>query len=107
MNNRRCDACGCAPKGGIGMGGAYLCRGCAAEIEVEVKRLHTEGKRVSVPGIARRRYKENVGVTIFPAIRDFPEPLAKRLKIAAAQEDTSIRSLVIRSVEWYLDQMGS
>ena len=55
---KSCDACG-SDKGSIGMGGATLCRQCAADIQDEIDQLRAAGKPVDVMRIARRMYRES------------------------------------------------
>ena len=40
-------------------------------------------------------------------IREFPDTLQRRLRVAAAQHDESMKSVVIRAVERELDKLDS
>lgn len=100
-----CAACGQEVKGGVGMGGVILCRTtCAEDVRVEMERLRAEGKPVSVPGIARRMYREAVGGTSNYLLKDFPGSLKERAKLRAVRDDTDVRQLMLIGLERELDR---
>lgn len=39
-------------------------------------------------------------------IRNFPKPLHKRAKVRAAEEEISLKDLVVKAVEEYLEKVG-
>jgi len=96
-----CDACGSPLNGGIGMGGAILCRTCEPDIQVEMDKLRTAGKSVNVMHIARRIYKEtHSGGDYF--LRDVPEDLLLRAKHRALDDGGSLRDLILSALHAYL-----
>ena len=99
-----CAACGNEVKGGIGMGGTLLCRGCAEDVRVEMERLRAEGKRVSVPAIAREMYRESHPKTGDYLIRDVPQELWDRAKHRAIDESITLRELLLAALTQYLKQ---
>lgn len=102
-----CSVCGqrgLISRGLISMGGVLLCREHAEDVRVEMERLRAEGKPVSVPGIARRMYREAMGGTSTYLVKDFPGPLKERAKLRAVRDDTDLRELMLTSLEKELDR---
>jgi len=98
-----CAACGNEVKGGIGMGGVLLCRNtCAEDVRVEMERLRSEGKRVSVPSIAREMYRKTHPETGDYLLRDVPQELWDKAKHRAIDEHITLRELIIQSLQQYL-----
>ena len=100
-----CAACGNEVKGGIGMGGVLLCHyPCAEDVRIEMERLRAEGKRVSVPAIAREMYRRAHPQTGDYLIRDVPQDLWDKAKHRAIDEGTTLRELVLAALAQYLKQ---
>ena len=97
----RCDCCGEKLRGGVAMGGALLCRRCAADLRAEADRLHAEGKPVSIIKMARERFRANHSAGAYQ-LRDIPEDLWTRAKHRAVDEGISLRELILRAMEMYL-----
>lgn len=99
-----CAACGNEVKGGIGMGGVILCRTtCAEDVRVEMERLRAEGKRVSVPTIARRMYRESHPQGDDHLVRDVPPELWTKAEHRRIDEGLpNMSALVVKALESYL-----
>ena len=99
-----CDACGKPLRGGgIGMGGAMLCRDCEPAVRTEMEALRAAGKPVNVLHIAKRIYHEthDGGNYLF---RDIPEDLWIRAKHRAIDDGDSLRDLLLKSLYEYLNK---
>jgi len=96
-----CDACGKPVKGGIGMGGALLCRDCEPEIRIEMDRLRTAGKPVNVLHIAKRIYRETHSEGNY-LLRDLPDDLWQKAKHRAVDDGDSLRDLILKALYAYL-----
>jgi hypothetical protein len=96
-----CDACGKSLQGGVGIGGAMLCRTCAEDVRQEVDQLHAEGKPVNALGIARRIFREQHSAGGY-LLRDIPQDLWTQAKHAAIDKGLSLRDLILDAVRAYL-----
>ena len=101
--SRNCAACGKPIQGGISLGGTVLCRPCSVDVEMEVKQLHEEGKPVNVAFIARRLFRETHSAGDYP-LRDIPKDLWDRAKHKTVDEGISLRELIFKALEKYLDE---
>ena len=99
-----CDACGKPLKGGIGMGGAMLCRPCYEDVRIEMDRLRSAGEPVNAMGIARRIFRETHSAGSY-LLRDIPEELWNRAKHRAIDDGDSLRDLILKAVESYLKNL--
>jgi hypothetical protein len=99
---RNCDACG-SPKAQIEMGGASLCHDCDVLVRHEIERLRYEGKPVNVLHIAKRIFRENNSASNY-LLRDIPEELWNKVRHRAVDEGCSLRDLVIKSLNEYLNR---
>lgn len=93
---KNCDACGKQLKGGIGIGGAMLCRTCSEDVRNEIDRLRAEGKQVNALGIARKIYRETHSAGNY-YLRDVPKDLMDQIKEQAHQQGLSIRDWMLQS----------
>lgn len=98
---KTCDACGKDAKGGVGIGGAMLCRPCSEDVRIEIDRIRAEGKQVNALGIARKMYRENCS-TLDYQFRDIPEELWDKAKHKAIDEKISLREVVLKALRAYL-----
>ncbi len=96
-----CQACGKPVQGGISMGGVSLCRPCAADIEIEVKQLHEQGKQVNVANIARRIFRETYSSGDY-LLRDIPEELWNQAKHLSVDKNLSLREIILEALQEYI-----
>jgi hypothetical protein len=82
------------------MGGASLCRTCAADLKPEIQRLHAESKPVNVLSMARKIFRETNNKAYL--LRDIPEELWTRAKHRAVDDGMSLRDLIFAALESYL-----
>lgn len=99
---KTCDACGKPVKGGIGMGGALICRDCDPDIRAEMDRLRAAGQSVNVLQIARRIFRETHSAGDY-LLRDIPDDLWTAAKHRAVDDGDSLRGLLLRALRAYLD----
>lgn len=97
-----CDACGKPVKGGIGIGGAILCRQCAEDVRIEIDARRTQGKQVNAMGIARRMYRETYSAGNY-LLRDIPKELWDKAKHRAIDDNVSVRDIILLALQKYLD----
>lgn len=100
--NKTCDACGKDIKGGVGIGGALLCRPCSEDVKIEIDRIRAEGKQVNALGIARKMYRETHSTGDYQ-LRDIPKELWDKAKHKAVDEGISVRDVVLKALKAYLD----
>ena len=93
-----CDACGSPLAGGIGIGGAIMCRTCAEDVRAEIDKCRAEGKPVNAVGIAREIFRSTHSAGAYQ-LRDIPEKLWDRVKHKAIDEKMSIRELILDRLE--------
>jgi len=84
-----------------GLGGVLLCREHLADVEVEIKKLRSQGKQVNVMAIARRMFREEHSAGDY-LLRDIPEKLWLDAKHRAVNDGVSLRELILEAVERYL-----
>lgn len=87
---------------GIVMGGTLLCRQCEPIVAAEVDNLRSQGKPVYVAHIAHRIYKETYSGGNY-LLRDVPEELWRKAKHRAADDDDSLRDVLLKALIAYLD----
>ena len=97
-----CDVCGKPIVGGIGMGGALLCRQCEPDIRIEMDALRAAGKPVNVMHIARRLYRETNSSGNY-LLRDIPTDLWDKAKHRGVDDGDSLRDLIIKALNKYLN----
>jgi hypothetical protein len=98
-----CAACGNDVKGGISLGGTLLCRECAADIEIEIERLRSEGKQVNVAIIARKMFRESCTPGGY-MLRDIPQDLWSKAKHKAIDKEISLRELILQAVKEFINR---
>lgn len=98
-----CAACGKPVKGGISLGGTLLCRECAADVEIEIERLRSEGKPVNVSYIARRMFRESCTPGGY-LLKDIPQDLWDKAKHKAINEGISLRELILQATREFIDR---
>jgi hypothetical protein len=98
-----CAACGKDTRGGISLGGTLLCRECAADVEIEIERLRTDGKPVNISHIARKIFKESCTPGGY-MLRDIPQELWDKAKHKAIDKGLSLRELILQSVKEFIDR---
>jgi hypothetical protein len=98
-----CAACGKDTKGGISLSGTFLCRECAAGVEIEIERLRAESKPVNVFHIARRMFKKSCTPGGY-MLRDIPQELWDRAKHKAIDKGISLRDLILQATEEFIDR---
>lgn len=96
-----CDGCGKPLKGGVGIGGAHLCRHCAEDVRAEIDRTRKEGVPVNALGIARRLFREAHSAGAY-LLRDIPDDLWTAVRHRAVDEEGSIRDVVLAALRAYL-----
>lgn len=96
-----CDACGKPTIGGIGIGGAFICRSCDPDIKSGIDHLRSQGKPVNALHIAKRIYRETHSDGNY-LLRDLPDELWQRAKHRAVDDGDSLRDLIIKSLHLYL-----
>jgi hypothetical protein len=96
-----CDACGKPVNGGVGIGGALLCRTCAEDVQSEIYTLRDQGKQVSAVGIARRIFRKTHSAGNY-LLRDIPEDIWNQAKHKAVDEGSSLRELILKALRAYL-----
>ena len=96
-----CDRCGGQVNGGIGMGGALLCRPCSEDIRPEIEALRAEGRPVNVLQIARAYYRENCAGGTY-LLRDIPADLETAWKERAVMDRCNRRDVVLAALYAYL-----
>ena len=96
-----CDACGTPVKGGIGIGGALICRSCDPDIHAEIDRLRSAGKPVNAIQIAKRFFRETHGGGNY-LLRDLPDDLWQKAKHRAVDDGDSLRDLILKALHSYL-----
>jgi hypothetical protein len=99
---KNCDACGKPVVGGVSIGGAFLDRACAADVQLEIDRLREEGKPVNALQVARKLFRETHSVGSY-LLRDIPEELWTAAKHKAVDEGVSLRDLILKAVRAYID----
>lgn len=97
-----CDACGNPVQGGIGMGGALICRQCEPDVRAEMDNLREAGKPVNVMHIAKRMFREMHGTPGVLQIRDVPPDLRAKMDQACLDQKCSLRELVLKAMYTYL-----
>lgn len=96
-----CDRCGDQVLGGIGMGGALLCRPCSEDIRPEIDALRGEGRPVNILQIARAYYRENCAGGNY-LLRDIPSDLETAWKERAVMDRCNRRDVVLAALYAYL-----
>lgn len=98
---RLCDACGKPIRGGYGIGGALVCRDCDPQLTEEIRRQRDAGQPVNARHIARQIYREthDAGNYLF---REIPDELWRKAKHRAADDDDSLRDLLLKALHTYL-----
>lgn len=99
---RDCDACGKPLQGGIGMGGALLCNGCAEDVRVEIDARRARGESVNALGIARGIFRETHSAGAY-LLRDVPAEVMTAAKHRAVDDKCSVRDVIISALRQYLD----
>lgn len=98
---KNCNACGKSTPAVISLGGTILCRPCAADVEVEIARLRSEGKPVNTMHIARRIYREQHRLGDY-LLKDIPEELWTQAKHRGTEEGKSLREMLLEGLRAYL-----
>ena len=96
-----CDRCGNQLNGGIGMGGALLCRPCSEDIRPEIDAIRADGRPVNVLQIARAYYRENCAGGHY-LLRDIPADLETAWKERAVRDGCNQRDVVLAALAAYL-----
>lgn len=96
-----CDRCGGSAAGGIGMGGAMLCRPCSADIRPEIDILRAKGRPVNVLQIARAYYRQHYAGGSY-LLRDIPADLETTWKERAVRDGCNQRDVVLAALSAYL-----
>ena len=100
---RLCDGCG-SPKAYVSMGGAILCKSCAADVEVEMAQLRKDRKPVNVLHIARRMFRDQVPAPGSYLLRDIPPELWNLVQHKAVDENGSIREVILNALLKYVEK---
>ena len=96
-----CDRCGGSVTGGIGMGGALLCRTCSQDIRPAIDALRADGRPVNVLQIARAYYRENCAGGNY-LLRDIPADLETVWKERAVKDGCNKRDVILAALSAYL-----
>jgi len=102
---KKCEACGTTKNINGSLGGTLLCKAHYADILAEVETIRAEGKQVNVAGIARRMFREQFSTGDY-ILRDVPAELWDSAKHRAIDDGTSLRELILNSIQEYLKKHG-
>ncbi len=94
---KTCNACGEKTNSGVSIAGTFVCRSCEPNIQAQIERQQSEGKQVSVRGIARQRYRELHDTTDY-TLRDIPKATWDRAKDMANDKDITLRELILELI---------
>lgn len=97
-----CDACNKPVIGGVGIGGARLCRNCAPDVKAEIDKLRSQGKPVNAIQIAKRILRETHAGGNY-LLRDIPDELWQKAKHRSVDDGDSLRELILNALYAYLD----
>ena len=94
---KSCDACGKPMRGGIGVGGAMLCRSCAPDVQRQIDEIRAEGKPVNAMGIARQMFRAKHSACNY-LLRDIPKDLMDNIRDESYAQGISMREWILRAL---------
>lgn len=92
----------CGYKSALVCEGQHLCKPCYQAVNEIVTADRATGERVNVAGVVRRLFKQNTQSRLLK-VYDVPGDLLDNLKSLAASEGITLRELVIRLFNEYLE----
>lgn len=104
MTHNFCDACG-RLQAYISISGTQLCRICEPDIQAEIDRLHELGKPVHAMNIARKYFRDHNSAGAY-TLRDIPRDLKLAAQHRALDEGLTLRELILKALEEYLQKKG-
>ena len=84
-------------QGGVGIGGAILCRSCAPDVQRQIDEIRAEGKPVNAMGVARQMFRETYCAGNY-LLRDIPKDLMDKIRDDSYAQGISMREWMLRAL---------